>query len=244
MANHVVLNNEQHKDLKIITERSERYGDSVMCSLTFPDEYRSIQAHYPIFFRKDSGTGEFHSVAMFGFEENENLFLKGQEWDAAYLPLTIERQPFLIGFQSQTENGQLVKQPVVHIDLDNPRVSTTEGEPVFLEHGGYAPFLDRINSVLKSIHDGFEGLKPFVEALLRYDLLESFTLDVELNDGSKYHLAGFYTINEEKLHGLPGDALSELNQAGHLAAIFMVLASMSQLRGLIERRNELLAAGN
>lgn len=52
MASHVLLNNVIHKDLKVVTERSEKYGDSVMFTPTFPLEFRNVQSTYPIFFQK------------------------------------------------------------------------------------------------------------------------------------------------------------------------------------------------
>lgn len=237
MSNHAVLNNVTHKDLRIITRRSADYGDSVMCSLTFAAEFRSIQAHYPIVFRKDSETGSFQAVAMFGFEPGENLFLGDDGWDATYLPMTMERQPFLIGYQQQAGQGAATRKTVIHIDMDHPRISDSEGERVFLEFGGYTEFLNRINTILATIHEGLEADQGFIEALLASDLLESFTLDVDLNDGSRHRLAGFYTINEEKLAELDGETLARLNREGHLLPIYMAIASMSNFRDLIERRN-------
>ena len=43
MANVVQLNKAQHKDVKIIRDRSAEYGDNVMLSMTFPLEFRNIQ---------------------------------------------------------------------------------------------------------------------------------------------------------------------------------------------------------
>jgi len=237
MANHALLNNVDHKDLKIITSRSADYGDNVMSAMTFADEFRSVQAHYPIFFLKQSDTGKFQAVAVFGFEEGENLFLDANGWDASYVPLTIERQPFLIGFQAATGGGSGEQQTVIHVDMDSPRISKSDGEAVFLEHGGLTPFIERINSVLHTIHEGVQRDSAFVAALLEFDLLESFTLDVELNDGAKYRMAGFYTINEEKLGELDGEALAKLNREGHLQPIYMAIASLSNIRDLIDRRN-------
>lgn len=237
MANHALLNNVDHKNLKIITARSADYGDNVMYTMTFADEFRSIQAHYPIFFRKQADTGQFQAVAVFGFEEGENLYLRDDGWDATYIPLTIERQPFLIGFQSVQGGAPEERKTVIHVDMDSPRVSETEGEAVFLEHGGLTQYLDRVNSVLHTIHEGVERDAAFIEALLEFELLESFTLDVELDNGAKYRMAGFYTINEEKLGELDGEALAKLNHDGHLQAIYMAVASLSNIRELISRRN-------
>lgn len=233
MTHTVLLNNVDHKDLRIITDRSTRYGDDVMSAITFPSEFRSLQAHYPIVFQKAADGSTFQPMALFGFQEQENLFLGDTGWDATYVPLVIERQPFYIGVSGE--------ELMVHVDLDSPRISSTNGEAVFLTHGGSTEFLERMNSVLLAIHQGLQRTPSFIAALLAHDLLESFVCDIELNDGSQNRLAGFYTINEERLNGLGGLALEQLNQAGHLQAIYMVIASLSNFRALIERKNRLHA---
>jgi hypothetical protein len=62
-------------------------------------------------------------------------------------------------------------------------------------------------------------------------------LDVELDDGSQNRLAGFYTINEDRLAQLSADQLARLHRDGYLQAIYMAVASLSQFRGLIQRKN-------
>ena len=230
MTNHVLLNNVDHKDLRVITTRSASYGDDVMYAVTFPAEFRNIQAHYPIVFRKNA-QGQFEPIALMGFQERQNLFLTSRGWDASYIPLTIERLPFLIGFSAD-------KQPMVHVDLDSPRISRTEGEPVFRAHGGNTEFLERMSSVLLAIHQGIAAVQPFVAALMEHELLESFVLDVQLANGSENRLAGFYAINEERLLNLGGEVLERFNRAGYLQAIHMAIASLSQFRALIERMNK------
>jgi hypothetical protein len=230
MTNHVLLNNVDHKDLRVITTRSAQYGDDVMYAVTFPAEFRNIQAHYPIVFRKNA-QGQFEPIALMGFQERQNLFLTSRGWDASYIPLTIERLPFLIGFSAD-------KQPMMHVDLDSPRISRTEGEPVFRAHGGNTEFLERMSSVLLAIHQGIAAVQPFVAALVEHDLLESFVLDVQLANGSENRLAGFYAINEERLQNLSGEVLERFNRTGYLQAIHMAIASLSQFRALIERMNK------
>ncbi|AVR94538.1 SapC family protein [Pseudoduganella armeniaca] len=234
MPNPVLLNNVQHKDLHIATERSAALGDNVMFATTFPAEFRTLQAYYPIVFRKTDDGTSFEPVALFGFQQGENLFLGEGGWDAPEVPLMIERQPFLIGRQGE--------ELMVHVDLDHPRAGRT-GEAVFLPHGGVTEYLERINSVLLTIHQGMQSLPGFVEALLRHELLEGFTFDIELDDGSQNRLAGFYTIHEERLAALDGAALARLHQAGYLQAVYMAIASLSQFRALIGRKNRAHAAG-
>ncbi|UJF20434.1 SapC family protein [Shewanella sp. OMA3-2] len=237
MAQHVLLNSVDHKDLKIITQRSAKYGDNLWYSVTFPLEFRSIQAHYPIFFQKDPATGQFNSVALFGFQNEQNLFLSGQDWDASYVPLAVRRQPFLIGKQMVQEDGIEQQQHVIHVDLDNPRVSTTEGEAVFHPFGGNTDYLDEVGDMLAALHQGLNDNTSFTAVLLEHDLLESFTLDIELDNGEKHQMIGFYTINEDKLNQLGADVLATLHQQGYLQAIYMSMASQSNIRNLLDRKN-------
>ena len=233
MANHQLLDNVTHKDLRVITDRSAWYGDDVASAGVFPLEFRRVQAEYPIAFRKNDSTGLFEALALFGFTAGENLFLGPDGWNAGYIPLSIERQPFLIGFQSTTDG----EEPVVHIDMDSPRISDTEGHAVFLEHGGHSPYLEHINSVLMAIHNGYEVMKGFSAALTEFDLLEPFSLELSLNDGSKQRLAGLHTINEVTLNALGGDALEQLHAKGYLEHIYMVMASIANFTALIDRKN-------
>ncbi len=251
MTNHVLLDNINHKDLKIITgydqdnaqDNSQDYGDNISYTVAFPEEFRRLQGDYPIFMRKNSHTAQFEAIALLGFADNENLFLdhaldgKGKAWNASYVPLTIQRRPFLIGFQNTNDDGISNRQPVVHIDMDSPRISQTEGEPVFLEHGGNSPYLDHINSVLLEIYQGGEQTLAFAELLIEFDLLEAFSLKIQLADGSITELVGFYTINEDKLAKLSGEVLDRLHQLGYLQAIYMMMASVANVPAMIDKKN-------
>jgi len=75
MSNHAILNNIQHKDTRVITRCSAELGDAVMYSHIYPFEYRHIQADYPIVFAKNEQTDSYFSLALFGLEEAENLYL-------------------------------------------------------------------------------------------------------------------------------------------------------------------------
>ena len=237
MTNHVLLDNNNHKDLKVISKRSASLGDNIPSLMTFPFEFRNIQTNFPICFCKDPATGKFYTAALFGFEENENLFLDGDTWNAAYTPLMLERQPFFIGSQ-QNHGGE--EQRLIYIDMDSPRISSTDGESLFLEQGGISNYLQRISSILEAIHQGQQETREFVDLMQKYDLIESFTLDVELDDGSNNQLQGFYTINEDKLKDLDADNIKKLIRTGHMQAAFMMIASMSNFRSLIDKKNKRL----
>ena len=48
MTSHVLINNVEHNEVRVVTTRSAKYGDAIMSCITFPLEFRSVQAWYPI----------------------------------------------------------------------------------------------------------------------------------------------------------------------------------------------------
>lgn len=235
MTAHAILNAQDHADLRIRTERSAALGDGVMSALAMPDEFRQVQAEYAILFRRDMERDTFSALAMFGFENGENLFLRDGRWDAKYRPLAIDVQPFLIGRGAgEGAAGQ------VHIDMASPRVGGDDGVRLFDEAGRPTPFLDRTAEKLGALDQAYQRSGAFFTALLRHDLLEPLTLQVKLEDGSTNRLVGFHVIDEARLRALDGAALGTLHADGHLLPIFMALASLSNIAALVERKNRAL----
>ena len=72
---HEVLNNIDHADLFINSKFKQGCGYDFNLTSVFPVEYIRLQSHYPIFFTYDKENNTYQSVAMLGFEEDENLFL-------------------------------------------------------------------------------------------------------------------------------------------------------------------------
>jgi hypothetical protein len=233
MATIEILNNVDHPGVRVRTEISPELINNQMFCLSFPAEFRAAQAYYPILFYKDGNTGQFMPVLLLGFKAGENLFVQQQGWQAGYVPLDIVREPFTIGLQKG--------ERVIHIDTAHPKVNSTSGEALFLEFGGHSPYLQQVAAQLETLHHGISDAKQFSQQLLELELIESFVLDVTLNNGQEHSLHGFYTINEPRLAQLSGDQLAQLKQAGYLDAIYMMLASQSQFARLIGFKNQLLA---
>jgi len=234
MARHVLLNNVEHKNLRVITRRGAEFGDDAGNVVVFPTEYRELQREYPIFFRKDPGGDGFVSVAMLGFAPNENLFLEGTTWNARYLPSVVARGPFLIGFQETQVDGQLQKSPVIHIDLDHPQVSETEGEPLFLKLGGNSRYLQDMTGVLDRIHRGLAVSKEMFAAFTALNLIEEVQLEVKLSEQEQSKLLGYYSISSEKLRDLDAPALAGLHRAGFLECAYHALGSVRNVQTLID----------
>lgn len=233
MPNYALVNPEEHKDIRIITERGAALGDNVQVAMTFKNEFRSIQGSYPILFQKFGE--EFIPVALFGFVRDENLFLTDEGWDASYIPAMMRKEPFLIGLQGDGEDEKAAR--VFSIDMDSPRVNSEQGEALFNPLGQMTPYLESQAALLETLYVGEKENKMFVKALQEQDLLEAVTMDITLNDGSRNSLIGFYTINEEKIADLSAETLNLMNQNDMLMPLFMVLASLSNLQRLVDLKN-------
>ena len=194
-----------------------------MSALTFPAEFRNVQAHYPIVFHK-TRDGQFQPLALFGFQDKQNLFLDADGLGCA-VRAADDRAPAV------PDRPSAIDELMVHIDLDSPRVSRTEGEPLFREHGGNTEFLERMSSVLLDDSSrAWRPCRPSSPRCCEHDLLESFVLDVELDDGSQHRLAGFYTINEERLaRARRGGARTTAPGRATCRPIYMAIASLVAL---------------
>lgn len=233
MARYELLNNVAHRDLRITTRFGAAFGDDIGMVPAYPTEYAELQREYPIFFQKHGEAGEYRSVVLLGFDRNENLYLQDERWNASYLPGHIARGPFLIGFQEQHVDGELCREAVIHVDLDHPRVSFQEGEPVFLPHGGNSAQLDRITNVLRGIRNGVEGGKAMYEAFDRLGLIQPITLDVRFDDEHGANVTGLFGIDRERLAALDSESLHALHRSGYLEGAYLVLASMHNVRRLM-----------
>jgi hypothetical protein len=234
MTRHVMLNNITHKDLRVVSRFGAEFGDNIGTVMVVPTEFGDVQREYPIFFRKDPKTGEFQSIALLGFAQDENLFLDGGNWNAGYVPGVIARGPFLIGFQDRNEGGEVQRDAVIHVDLDDPRISNTDGDAVFLPQGGNSRYLDRVAGILNGINRGLTMAKPMFEAFAAADLIEPVKLEIKFNSEEQYDLLGLHTINQQKLANLDAETLHKLNRSGFLHGAFLVASSLGNVQRLIE----------
>lgn len=246
MTNAVLLDNVTHADLRVRTGHSAEFGDNINLALVFPTEFVFVQREYPILFRRDAN-GEFQAVALLGLDKGENLFLDESGWNARYVPAVQQRGPFLIGLHGKQagapDSDPANREPMVHIDLDNPRVSRTVGEPVFLRHGGNSAYLERATRMLQLIYHGAELARPMFAAFEEAGLIESMEAEVNLDDRVQYKLPSFFTIDPDRLATLDGTTLERLNRAGYLQLAILVVHSLGNVQWLVELKNRRRASG-
>lgn len=233
----VLLNNIDHHDLRLIMKGSRAGGDGVNQVLVFPTELEQAQRDFPIVLRPDA-QGRLRPVALLGLERDDNLFLDADGvWQSDHVPAVLQISPFAISASADREGGLQIL-----IDPDHPRLSRIEGEPLFLEHGGHAPALEKMLGVLRSAYVGDGLLDPMVEAFRAARLLRPFALELQVGPGRAYAVSDAQTIDRERLAALTGDELAALHRGGFLQSAFMIAASLGNLQGLVNRMAARLAA--
>jgi hypothetical protein len=237
----VLLNNVEHRDVRVRTEHGAAFGDAINQVTVFPTEFEELQRDYPIVLRRNPD-GTYYSVVLLGLDSGENLYLEGGAWRARHVPALLQRGPFSIGLPGQGPNGEPLGEPMIHIDLDHPRISRTEGQPVFLSHGGNSPYLEHIAGVLRTIFAGVEVNKTIYAAFEDYELIDPVTIEIKLNETRQYDVPDCYTISLERLMRLDGAALEKLHRADYLRAAIWVASSLANVRRLIEAKTAREAA--
>ena len=236
MARRVPLDNVEHAQLRLIGRPS--VDACVNQTLIVPPEFEELQREYPILFRRDDD-GQFQSVVILGLDRGENLFLVDGAWSGRTIPATLRRGPFFLAVGE--EEGEAHDAALV-IDLDDERVSESEGDPLFLSHGGAAPVLQSAAEALRTVHEGLEQSRAMFALFAELELIAPVEIEVDLGDGTNYRLADFFTISSEGLSSLGGDALERLNRSGFLAAAIHARSSLANINRLVELKTGKLAS--
>lgn len=226
MPNIAILNNQDHRTLRVQAGAAARYGDNQRFVPVIVGEFPHLAVHYPILLTKDQDTGAFFIGAMLGFDEGENLFLDGRGMES-YRPLNLQRGPF---FTAGSE---------IAIDLDSPRIDQT-GRPLFTESGEPTQYLQSIMALFRDLVPGLDVTKTFVQTLVSLKLIEPIDIDLAFDDGSRRNLTGLYTINQAVLRSLPDASVLDLFRRDYLHAIYLMIASLKQVPVLARHKNNAL----
>lgn len=233
MTRPVALDNVLHQDLRVAFRHGAEFGDVANQILIFPTEFEAAQREFPILFREEPDAG-LQAVALTGLDRDENLFFDGARWTSRYVPALQQRGPFSIGIPV---DGAADEGPTVHVDLDDPRVGTAEGELLFLPQGGATPYLEHVSRVLGRIHGGLGAAAAVYALFQELGLLESNVIEVTLHDAQRYRIEGFQMLSRERLEGLAMAGVERLHRANLLGLAHLAAASLGNISALIERKN-------
>jgi hypothetical protein len=234
--NPVQINNIDHANLRVSLKAGAEFGDAANQALVFPAEFEELQREFAIIFRRRE-TG-LQAYALLGLDRDENLFLSDDHWTSRYVPASHRRGPFSIGLARSSADPE-PGEPMIHVDMDDPRVGDDEGLPLFLEHGGNAPYLDHISGVLRLLYEGMESAPPAYAALDEAGLLTPVTLTIDVSEDRRYTVPDVLVVDVERLAALTGEPLERLHRSGVLRLAILVMASLGNIQQLIARKQAL-----
>jgi len=236
------LDRTAHKNLRVQDEQA--FGackDTTMCAVVL-NELPRLVIEYPLAFTKHAETGQYVCVALFGVDPDRNLFWQDERWNSATVPLNIGRQPFFVGVADNPSGGDGAKSLVSCIDLENPAVQGSAGEPLFDASGGETPYLRHKLTLLAELIDGEPKTRAFADRLAALDLLQSIQLELKSPGQPPRKISGLYSIDERKLRALDAATVAELHGAGYLHAMYAMLSSLGHLQILASRNSAAPAA--
>jgi hypothetical protein len=223
----------RHKKLQPLTDYS--IAKDLHAVFLAATEFAAAALVYPIIFVQtgetlEGGKAVITPVALLGITPQENLHVEGTRWDAGYVPAFIRRYPFLTAGIPDTDQSQ------VFVDVSWPGFSDTEGEALYGDDGKPAPVLERVLEFLRQFDMEQQRTRMFCAHLLQLDVLKEMSLTGTLPDGQELKVEGILTVDEDKLRALPDATVLELHRNGMLMLLHMHLASLGNLRPLLERK--------
>ncbi len=239
MAHLVSLDNAAHRQIRIDSALVEGAAAQLNMVPVVLTEFLKLVVQYPIAFAKDKDTGRFACVALFGFHDQENLFVDDGRWNAIYVPLQVSRQPFFLG--NATDDPVESDQYVVCIDTAHASIRAEQGERIFDADGNETAYLEKMKQGLAELLNGELPTQQFIEALIAHKLLLPMQLEITFENAESTQVEGLYTINETRLAELGADAIAQLHAQQYLGPIYTILASLGHIYSMVDRKNKRLA---
>jgi len=233
-----VLNNIEHKELRVNVSKDIYQYVNVNRSVIYVTEVADLHKEFPILISKNADSSEFQLHCILGLEKNENLFVSEQGWTSRFVPALLARGPFSLGYPNKGEAAEGPTDPIICIDMDDPRVGAEDGEELFLPFGGQAPYLDYVKSALKSIELGMKYNNTLFAMVQEFDLLEPVSVNIKLSSSEEVNFSEYFTIDQEKLSKLGATELAQLSTSGVLSVLYFILSSMGNFQHLIDKKDK------
>jgi hypothetical protein len=226
----VALNSDVHRNLKFAADEvTFTFARDITSVLLAGVEFAEAGREYPIVFIRGQD-GHFHPVALLGVREGENLFVDEQGiWDARYIPAFVRRYPFVMA--DGNEPGQLV----VCIDEACAALNAKHGELLINGKGKMQPRMNEVMQFLQNFQQEFARTDLLVRQLDELGLFVQQGARFDTPAGETFQLNDFYLIDEAKFGQIEDDKLPQLFRSGALGMVYLHLASLGNMRSLLDR---------
>ena len=231
-----ILTSDQHRSIAVDTRARPEYGDTVNRAVALSAEFNELHREFPLLLRKTEEAPGFVAHAILGFEKDENLFVEGDRWTSAYIPATLARGPFSLGYIRAEEGDDapagLRAGMKIMIDEQHPRLRA-DGQPVFLPLGGETPYLQGIKRILQTVDAGLRADRLLYHELVAMDLLEEVAIQISVFPELRYDFSSYYSINQERLKALDDGQVVRLHRFGMLGLVYFLISSLGNFQKLV-----------
>ena len=177
-----MLNNIEHKNLRVITRPGAEFGDNVGTVMTVPTEFADVQREYPIFFRKDPQYRRVHLRRAAGLHEGREPVswratagtrLRPRRGGARTVP---DRLP---GAPGRRRAATRARHP--HRHGTSARQRHRRRAACSWSRAAIRRYLDRVAGILDGINDGLDVSKAMFAAFMAAELIEPVQLEIKFN---------------------------------------------------------------
>ena len=229
----VALDSEQHSNLKFADNEIDfGFARGTTAVLLGGIEFAEAGREYPVVFIRGQDK-QLRPVALLGVRDGENLFVdKNGKWDARYIPAFVRRYPFVMA--EGNEPGQLV----VCIDESCAALNAEHGELLINAQGKMQPRMNEVMQFLQNFQQEFARTELIASQLDELGLFVQQGARFDTAAGETFQLNDFYLIDETKFGQLEDAKLPPLFRSGALGMVYLHLASLGNLRKLLDRVSE------
>lgn len=226
----VALSSEEHRNLRFsAAEASFYFARDTTAVLLAGVEFAEAGREYPIVFVRGQD-GLMRPVALLGVREGENLFVDDEgNWDARYIPAFVRRYPFVMA------EGGVQGQLVVCIDEKCSALNIDSGELLIDAKGKMQPRMNEVIQFLQNFQQEFMRTELIAKQLDELGLFVQQGARFDTPAGETFQLNDFYLIDEAKFGSLADDKLPQLFRNGAIGLVYLHLASLGNLRRLLDR---------
>jgi len=192
-------------------------------------EFGAAAASFPVIFAGDDKA----PIAVMGIRGGENLFVKdGQFEQDFYMPAFARRYPFVLAGDKANDRF------VVCVDEKAECVTSKNPNQTFFEGGEASAFTKEAFEFLQNFERDRQATQGMIARFKELDLFEPKEMNFQGQnaDGSpaeRQKIADYFAITEERLRGLDGKVIDELNKNGYLAVAHAHMISLGNWQRLV-----------
>ena len=218
-----------HKDCSVQTNQGFAFAKGLNSAPLVAVEFAAAALDMAIVF---SGTENavFPSLIL-GLRDGQNLFVGADgEWTGNYIPAFLRRYPFVFSDADQTGRHNLC------IDEDFEGLNREgRGERLFDSQGVRSQYLTSMLDFVTSYQGHYERTKLFCQRLVGLKLLDAMQVQFAARDGKTSALAGFFTINRDRMKAVSENDLRIMFGNDELELCYLHLQSLQNIDKLTLR---------